>query len=1400
MMPSIRQLRWAFCLLAAGSALAADPVVLPGTQGAAGIPVTMPCDGKATLGLYTPAGQLVRILAQAVSLKQGAYTARWDGMDLWGNLVPAGTPLQARLIAGPGLRAYYEFTAGLGDTDPADTPWLTRPVGEGLAMRTGGWLGDHTGPGAVAAMGDKVFIGSALVEYGHPLVACDLDGHKLWGGRLAGWDGPVQLIPFGTALVARVKSSVFTVNPDTYDSVRLFDTSTNAIRAMGAGAGKFVLLLDNPQSKESPFRYAVRHDNIRFNAATPAASGESAPEFQLGPTKRFSTVFGGDGGHFQTGITPKWQEGAWHVVVPFKQPVPVGTLVLESMDGVASLEAYVLAPGRQYDPAADAPGNAMAGTMAADLASNWNLFGRTGLAERVALLPARAGIPLTDAIYLRLIPPKGPAPATPPTLTMCRVLDKRVEAAGVPARIATPAGAQVKSTPAGGWDFRTTVPVGAEHPATLVADFGRPLAFDGLLFLNNTSTRTTIERFAGDGQPSADATGWEPVTEYRVSPRGKEGHPSASKLHRNAFVAFPGRVTTRALRLRVTDAYGSGKVGLSRTPDDPMRVDCDFMLPVRFLDERAAVAPHLCQIRDAAGQATTSEPGDYGDIRLIALADDGMLYTVRGSNTLARTEFGQGTARHTALNTADLVNPVSLAVIRNELVVGDRNRVVFLDRSGKRLRQIGSEGYARGAWDRHRIGSANGVAVDKNSKVWIAEASYSPKRVSRFNMAGQCEKEFFGPPQYGGGGWLDPNLKSFYYRGMEFELDWERGTSRMKNCNDRIYTEESPVLDANSFGYTQVGRPIYLNGRRYVVGDPGIQFSPGVVICLLDGPVWKPCAVMGAAKESPFLTRKAVWKDHWLRHDLTDRFFIWVDRNGDGQYQVDEVDVFAKNEVPGNPFDGGYWGAMIGPDLTVWGHSGRLTPSSFTPQGVPLYERKAIQRFKYADLAPFYTKSQSYGSRAAAEPGRSTIVCADGSLSICGQPYRVLPDLTLAGGPVTTAPSDFIPPVNGRLISQALHFAGSAVTTSAVGEVTMHVGDNGVWSISSVKDCVMLDQIFTGADGNWGSDLPPRRGIEVTGRRHDQETFFGHFIKAQDGRYYTVSGKGFHAISRVEGLGDFRVSTAPVTVSTADHAANQALRAQIVAREQARAEAGKRAGSNRKFTAGPLAALKGKPAVDGWVDEWTKWESMDWKDDPNAPPAPVFFSAAYDDRGLTLAYRGTTRTGNRNDDPAYLFRDGFALDMRYRMDSEKKTGDVIKGDRRIVFGRGKAGWIAVLYDYVNPEVPAGKAMDFTSPILSTHVSDVVTLSGAEARVAFRPDAQPAGNQWGLEVFLPWKTLGFESRPAKGIRFDVGAMLPDSGGITVERRLSWSDPGPLPVSDVGYEAQITPGMWGTLEWK
>jgi hypothetical protein len=213
---------------------------------------------------------------------------------------------------------------------------------------------------------------------------------------------------------------------------------------------------------------------------------------------------------------------------------------------------------------------------------------------------------------------------------------------------------------------------------------------------------------------------------------------------------------------------------------------------------------------------------------------------------------------------------------------------------------------------------------------------------------------------------------------------------------------------------------------------------------------------------------------------------------------------------------------------------------------VPIYESKAIRPFDYSELAPVYRASftTGRGGTANAKPnyGGASIVTHSGSLALEGQPYVVRPDGTLKGGPVAAEPSDYIPPIAGLIMDQPLHFVGSAMTDSPVGEVAMMNGNNGHWFVVGVEDCVLLGRIFTGREGSWSTNLPEERGMEVTHRKQDWECFFGHFLRAHNGNHYVVAGHTFHAISRIEGLNDYRVQRRTLTVAEADVVTNRALR------------------------------------------------------------------------------------------------------------------------------------------------------------------------------------------------------------------------------------------------------------------
>jgi len=1053
--------------------------------GAVRIPLQMPIDGKATVALYTPEGRLVRPLAQLIDLKAGRHEVRWDGMDLWGNLVAAGTDLDVKLIASPGLKAYYEFTVGHANS----TPWLTKPVGEGLAMRTGGWMGDHSPPQSVVAVGDKLFFGCTVAEHGHALIATDLEGDKLWGiNGLEGWSGPAHMATDGKFIYCDAKEKdVYRVNVETYEKKRLMQTGEQKVRAIAVHDGQVLVMLQTPDGKQS--MKIIKSED--------------------------------------------------------------GTVL---KDGVPGEVTFVAA---QYDGA---------GTL-------W---------------------------------------------------------------VITSEGNLCKGTPT-----------------------------------------------------------------------------SLAVIH-----------TARDLGLK---------------------------------------------------------------------------------------------------------KPVSLALTAERIIIGDDElcAVLIFDRQGKLLHTLGNKGPRKpGPWDPQVIQRPTGVALDKNGKVWVTECLYVPKRIARFSADGKCEKEFFGPAEYGGGGYLDSNLNRFYYRSMEYALDLAKGTWQPLNLNDHIANPYTPAPQGGGFTYTTIGRPIYHNGHRYLVNPP--ERGDGFQVCLLDDGMtaWRPCAVMKSAVDSttnrqtrvktfflPTFLKKSFWADHWQKKfdagELKDKSFIWCDRNGDGQQQLDEVELFDNKPFRGDPFGAPFFGNWCGPDLVVWTGRARLAPSRFTDKGVPIYESRNMRPFDYAKLAPVYRRSFTVrsGATANAKPdyGGTSIIAADGSLVLEGQPYLVKPDLALKGGPLpgyvppvprgatqpttrSDVPSDFVPPIHGRIMDQPLHFVGSAMTRSPVGEVAMLNGNNGQWFLWGVQDCVLLGEIFTGKDGSWSTDLKPQRGMDVTGRKQDWECFFGHFTRGDDGRYYVVAGHAFHAISRVEHLDDLAVTGSRIRVPADSIAANAQLRQALSRREAAKTQPA----PARTLTVPPLAKRSAAFKLDGDLADWGG------KLQPLGEAAlDLAFDAAWDKDHLYLAYRGKSYTGNTCENVNLLFKTGFSFDIQFRGNVNAKAKDVTVGDRRIVFGQHKGRWVAVLYDYIDPATAPDRWVEFSSPLITTRVARVAVLD--DARIAVKQKDPGAVAEWSAEVALPWKAMGIAPQPKGLVLADVGILTPDSGGVRVEKRTYWSNRATDMVADLGMEAQIHPSAWGQWVW-
>jgi len=134
---------------------------------------TMPFDGQVTLAIDGADGRRVRNLIALQQRSSGPHIEAWDGRDDNGRLVGPGSYTVKGIVHRP-LGVTFEGAVNVSD----DPPW---PASSHNQHGSGGWLSDHAPPNDVLAVGDRMFISATVAEHAHGILACDLDGRKLWG-------------------------------------------------------------------------------------------------------------------------------------------------------------------------------------------------------------------------------------------------------------------------------------------------------------------------------------------------------------------------------------------------------------------------------------------------------------------------------------------------------------------------------------------------------------------------------------------------------------------------------------------------------------------------------------------------------------------------------------------------------------------------------------------------------------------------------------------------------------------------------------------------------------------------------------------------------------------------------------------------------------------------------------------------------------------------------------------------------------------------------------------------------------------------------------------------------------------------------------------------------------------
>ncbi len=733
---------------------------------------------------------------------------------------------------------------------------------------------------------------------------------------------------------------------------------------------------------------------------------------------------------------------------------------------------------------------------------------------------------------------------------------------------------------------------------------------------------------------------------------------------------------------------------------------------------------------------------------------------------------------------------------------GGSHHVKVFTPGGRPLRTIGTAGVPKaGPYDETRMNHPNGLTLTRDGHLWVAEHDYLPKRISIWTREGEFVRGLYGPPNYGGGGTIDPKDKTrFYYvdekamGGLEFELDWEDGTSRLA----QVYHRPDPTDPARLPG-TGAQMPIYHGGRQYMTNQFNVlpaSGSPVIGVWQMEDGVIRPVAAMGDASGWPLLREERFKPRLPEEIDLgkfdenrSPLFFAWSDRNGDGEVQPGEVTTRLLPPLPedGNLADKRVGEIYISQDLEITTTYGNhLKPGGFTDRGVPLYDAADLTEYQITEEVRWST-----GARMALPGGDGITVLTGGPLRGFRDGKRIWsypnPWPSLHEGhnaPPHQYPGQLL--ATTRPISPPLEVPGSDI-----GEIWAYNGDPGQVYLMSM-DGLFVSQLFQNTHKaslpHWDS-LPAERGMSLNDVAKHGEDFWPTLNATADGNFYIVTGKEHSSIVRVDGLDTIRRLSAGTVTVTPDLRLKAGEYALL--RDAARQD---REGVSTLRVALRTAA----PNVDGKLGEW---KDADWVRLDDSTQAAVAVSG---DR-IYAAFRSVHGDLLDNSPEALpmIFKTGGALDLMIGTDpdADPKRGAAVAGDLRLLVTRHEGRTLAALYHPVSRDEK--KPVPFASP-WRTVIFDRVDEVGGEVELAsagFRGEMTIGGkkeerNLTGYEFSIPVALVGLNPSAGLSVSGDIG-ILRGSAGET-RQRLYWHNKATGLVNDVPGEAMLTPRLWGT--WK
>lgn len=1339
----------------------------------------MPMDGFMAIRIADEKNRDVRRLIAEVERPKGSVRESWDLKDENGKYVTPGKYAWFGLVRPP-LKLTYEMTV----YNAGHPPWLAPVPGNGW------WMADHCPPRAVCTVKDQMFFGAQGAEFGIPFIATDLDGKKLWhfnqgverltsDGQFAYVVNDDAIIRFDPSDRSRTEILRFPYSDDIPNRIQTWIQA----EVSGAACGNGLMAVSYNAPEPAWITSSIKAHEVDLKACVPAVTYEKVHETDYTPAERIFGTFLMVQSSLQARLGPAAGNGATAhtVVLALRKEVPIGSVMIPNNN----MQVWALRPGKPLPN--DFKNTAPSGPDT-DLFSD-NLddgFGMLSLdAEGDGRFPEEDWILLktgdAGSSNIALTPKNGVktrylvfSSKSLGTLDCAMVLDRRYRNAAPEATLKLLEG---NKAGVGGWNTTRDAnrPLSTGNPAIAAFVWPKTVPIRGFALLHPMARAgvafdlwTGSENDVIDSEAMKDDANWKHVYSY-----SQNEHDIKMGWHANSVIHFDLGETkpVRALRIRLVTMPTRGS---------PFSGGFQSLVAFQPLGDDPELPARLTQRVTLVELPTQKSPARISNY--LSLPKPGPLtFDKEGSLYVACTQ-GIVRIRDVALQTNpplyETVIPASAIQKPRALNFGPDGMLYVLNgainavqvfdlKSAQQVRTIGTPGGTQlGPWDPTRLTEPVAMTIDASNKLWIVDSSFQPKRISRWSLDGQYEKDFMGPTHYGSGGFVDPGDHTVVsHLGMKFRMDFTNRTWRMESILHGYETRGMYLPD----------RPLYYKENRYLIGDRRevIPFGGGgpiATICEEKAGVAVPVVATGLLNGWTSFGGNAEVLKLYSKRDFAQTSFLWTDLNRDSQAQSNEVQLLS-----GPAFQSM---AGIGDDLSLNFTGYRVRLKALRADGLPLYDIRDVES------VPELT------GQCLVTTNGETFVMGHKFLDRSGKVGWSYPDPYGSVQASYQTPWGFTERPAGKLCG-GMWPCGYF---KAGGEDLFCVNGNNGDYYAFTRDGLLAAAIVGGPRG-YGRrffsmpECEPGK-TDLSDLRKTIEQFGGWVTAAEDGNVYATIGKNHVTVIRVDGLEKMQRIEGTLDVTTADIQAAIRWSDEKAAIEQA----------SRQVSIFTVPYLPKKPTIDGDIlTDWPVRPSLEIHVTRDAKGEIVESwnaSLAYDSDCLYLAARAVDISPLMNsatpDDLQRLFQFGDAFDLNLGLDPNADPGrqDPIPGDIRLVISMVAGKPVAMLYRYKVPG-DAPNPVTFTSPVTEIVIDEIRELTDAKISLV-----RAGEREWKLEAAIPWKSLGGKAPSENAtLRGDIGFLLSDPNGLRSFTRYYWANHSNVVMSDLPSEARILPGLWG-----